>query len=113
MGFNSTIVVMNDAVGDIEKDPDFGKNLARAIASGKTKVDVRAGSSINAATVISNNHADYTSLVAVGGNCGTYLTGVYSFRHNEEAVQVELLKAFADKLGYKVVKKSPTVPNES
>jgi len=31
MGYNTTVVVMNDALGSIEKDPEFGKNLVRAV----------------------------------------------------------------------------------
>jgi len=32
MGWNSTVVVMNDALGYIEEDPEFGTKLARAIS---------------------------------------------------------------------------------
>ena len=76
MGFNTTVVVMNDALAQIEHDPEFGKNLARAIYEvqrGKP-VDVPACGErsvhCNAATVIESHHADYMVLVEVGRNSG-------------------------------------------
>ena len=63
MGFNSTVVVMNDALHDIEGDKDFEANLAAILQVGGRggEVDVRAGSYCNAATVIETHHADSTS----------------------------------------------------
>ncbi len=72
MGFNTTVVVLNDALGDIEKDPNFGKKLVRAIMEvqrGKP-VDVSAGCHANAALVVETHHADHDVIVAVGGNYG-------------------------------------------
>lgn len=72
MGWNTTVVVMNDALNSIEKDPDFGRKLAlaclRAI-DGKPH-DVSAGGHVNAATVIETHHADTLVTVEVGHNFG-------------------------------------------
>lgn len=87
MGYNTTVVVMNDALGMIEGDPNFGKNLARAIAEvGRGKpVDVPAsngrGVHCNAATVIESHHADYDVYVRVGQNFG-------------EAMDLEMMQEF-------------------
>lgn len=76
MGYNTTVVVLNDALSEIEQDPDFGKKLVRAIMqAGRGKpVDVSARGThcihANAATVIESHHADYDVLVKVGGNTG-------------------------------------------
>lgn len=73
MGFNTTVVVLNDALGDIERDPDFGKNLVAAILSvgcHNKPVDVSAMGHCNAASVIECHHADYNVYVKVGGNYG-------------------------------------------
>jgi hypothetical protein len=71
MGLNTTVLVLNDALGQIEKDPEFGKKLAAAIKShGNAQVDVHAGYHCVAATVIETHHADMTAVVGVGGNIG-------------------------------------------
>lgn len=77
MGFNTTVVVLNDALSYIRDDPEFGRRLYDAcmiVQRGKP-VDVAAhpiggGIHCNAATVVESHHADYTVYVAVGGNCG-------------------------------------------
>ena len=82
MGFNTTVVVLNDALEDIANDPNFGKNLASAIRKiscfGGT-VDVPAyskyGIHSNSAIVIESHHADYDVLVRVGGNNGVVVKG--------------------------------------
>lgn len=110
MGFNTTVVVLNDGLAEIESDPDFGKRLADAIRSIHMmpgRVDVRAGCHVNAASVIETHHADETTLVAVGGNFASVLGSVYGAgRHHEEADRIRLLKMLAEELGYKVEKKN-------
>lgn len=79
MGYNTTVVVLNDALSFIENDAEFGSRLARAISEAATNggkpVNVAARSSqggihCNAATVIESHHADYFVTVKVGRNCG-------------------------------------------
>ena len=105
MGYNTTVVVMNDCLRDIENDPAFGKKLTSAIGqlSYAGPSDVSAGGCVNAATVLETHHADGTALVAVGGNYGRVLGTFYPYGTEEE--DVRLLKALADKLGYRVSKK--------
>lgn len=81
MGYNTTVVVMNDALDVIKNDPEFGKNLYYAVLEtqqGK-QVDVPAhsyrdgekrGVFCNAATVISSQHADDPQVVVVKHNTG-------------------------------------------
>lgn len=77
MGYNTTVVVMNDALSYIKDDPEFGARLADAISRavmGKP-VDVPAysrsgGIHCNAATVIETHHANYDVMVKVGRNRG-------------------------------------------
>lgn len=111
MGWNTTIVVMNDALHAIARDSKFGEKLERAclMAVDGESVDVGANPDgtesyyVNAATVIETHHADGTALVAVGGNMGVNL-GVF-YAYGEEDKDVRLLKALADKLGYQISKK--------
>lgn len=76
MGFNTTVIVMNDALHNIKNDPNFGKKLCYAImancATGE-KQDVSAGGDgnsifANAATVIESHHASFEVAFIVGEN---------------------------------------------
>jgi uncharacterized hydantoinase/oxoprolinase family protein len=71
MGYNTTVIVLNDALDNIANDPNFGKKLVAAIKNacyGTTNVS--AGGFVNAATVIESHHADEHVLVDIGGNMG-------------------------------------------
>ena len=111
MGWNTTVLVMNDALGNIEADKDFGAKLAQAIYALSTSdkgIDVSAvkGGSIhvNAATVIEQHHAGMTALVAVGGNHATPLL-LSGAPHHTEAGEVRLLNELAAKHGYTLRRK--------
>lgn len=78
MGFNTTLIIRNDYLVDIERDMGFGAKVAaavRKVGSGQTgSVDVHARFAANAATVIETHHADVTTIVAVGGNSAILIT---------------------------------------
>ena len=74
MGFNTTIVIYNDALNEIENDKDFGKNLVDAIMQNisdppdeKTHI---ISSGYDAGVVIEQHHSSYDVLVSVGKNTG-------------------------------------------
>lgn len=103
MGYNSTIVVLNDALHEIEKDPEFGSKVAKAIRALSVKegpIDIRAGGHVNAASAVETHHADGINLIAVGGNCGTDL----GYSGNYRAQPEDLLRELARKLGYQIVR---------
>jgi len=103
MGMNTTVVVLNDALHQIENDPEFGKNLAQAIrGNGYGDGSVRGGNHINAAQVVETHHADANVVVVVGGNHGELLRGGYGhYRMSPEETAVQVLKD----LGYTVYKR--------
>jgi precorrin-3B methylase len=76
MGYNTTVVILNDSLGEIATDPGFGKRLADAIAGvrrGQPAAVAAHGSHgihCNAALVVETHHADYDVTVRVGGNRG-------------------------------------------
>jgi hypothetical protein len=102
MGFNTSVIVMNDALHYIEKDPDFGKNLVQAITNlnclgpHSIELHVPAGNYVNAASVVETHHADMTSVVAFGGNYGTSLGMICGYSHHKRERQIEILKEIAD-----------------
>ena len=112
MGYNTTVVVLNDAIGEIERDPEFGKNLGAAIRDlhtsrrlGRGRVDVRAGCHGNAASVIESHHADETAIVTVGGNCGIAHVLRHGWDHHTPEGQRRLLERWAHSMGLKVMER--------
>jgi hypothetical protein len=110
MGYNTAIIVLNDGLSFIEKDPEFGSKLGRAVSrlsSSRDLQDISAGPHVNAAAAISSRHADSTQLVAIGGNYGSLLGTFWNGgTHHTEEAKLDLLKKWADSLGYRVVKKA-------
>lgn len=107
MGYNATVVVMLDALHEIEKDKDFGSKLSRAITEANSrneKRDISSGCNANAATVIETHHADHLVPVLMGGNYGYPIKDVY-MSYSEYNDEEKLLKRLAEKLGYRVSKK--------
>ena len=106
MGFNSTVVVMNDALDMIRDDPEFGRRLHNAIMSRAMSrnepIDVAAASPsgcrcyANAATVIESHHADITAIVTVGGNSGSVLGLELGWQHSKPEDKIRIVKALYD-----------------
>ncbi len=103
MGWNTTVLVLNDALHEIENDPSFGKRLGFAIQQNHMRpgrIDVPVGCHANPVTVLEQHHADQVAMLAVGGNDGRVLGHGFWQDSNEQ-----LLKRVADELGYRLVKK--------
>ena len=100
MGFNTTVVVLNDALDQISKDPLFGQKLADAVlylgGPSKFHLDIPSGNSCNAATVVETHHADEVVVVAVGGNYGRIL----GYGGGYKSSDLDMVKTLAWKLGY-------------
>jgi hypothetical protein len=110
MGFNTTIIIMNDALHVIAKDTEFGAKVAQAASQygcyGKKPVDISSSGHCNAATVVDCHHADHTSIILVGGNMGTVaLPWAGGWDHDEKA-QEGMLRYWAEKQGFRLVKKA-------
>ena len=106
MGYNTTVVVMNDALDQIKNDPEFGRKLAEAVTGlsvPERRRDVSAGNHANAATVIETHHADQVHAIAVGGNRGVNLGYAGNWRQQDN--EMELLTNLAIQLGYDLVKR--------
>jgi tagatose-1,6-bisphosphate aldolase non-catalytic subunit AgaZ/GatZ len=103
MGLNTTVLILNDALTQIEKDPEFGKKLVKVIRErallekivdgrGRISSYVSAGNHMNAASVIETHHADMTAVVAIGGNYGTVLYQAHCREHHTKPAQWKLLE---------------------
>jgi hypothetical protein len=103
MGYNTTLIILNDSLHEIANDKNFGRKVAEAITTRERK-DIHSGCHCNAATVIETHHADSVKLIAVGGNCGKDLGYVGDYRSTTE----EMLRTLAESMGFRVSKK-PTM----
>jgi hypothetical protein len=115
MGFNSTLIIRNDSLIDIEKDPEFGKKVCAAIRKfGFTKESsagtIRSGCSANAADVVHVDHADSHHCIIVGcntawdlGYCGSWHPNYHDT--SEEERNVEYIRKIAASMGYNLTKK--------
>lgn len=93
MGYNTAILVLNDALDEIAGDSELGKKLVAAIQTQSIQrcaANVQAGNHVNAATVIETHHADRTALIAVGGNNATVLLETHGWRHGDKQMQYRL-----------------------
>lgn len=110
MGYNTTVVILNDGLHDIRSDPKLGENIYDAVSivdMQKGGVTVPAGSHCNPIHIVESHHADGVSLVAVGGNTAQVISPYISPSRKMfgENFSVEVLKELASQLGYRVVKK--------
>ena len=104
MGYNSAIMICNDAMDQIDKDPvGWWQEAKRAIVSLRQKDNDGTfgfGNS-NGFQAICCQHTDVTTIVAIGGNDATILSQTYG---GEGMAEQELLTKLAEKHGYKLVK---------
>ena len=113
MGYNSILLVLNDALDYIEVDPEIGHKIKRKILehyATKKNLDIAAsgshGTHCNAMSVLANQHADVGQLVFVGGNTGRSLPGYFTYAMEDE----QILRELAAKLGFTVSKKKAKKP---
>lgn len=92
MGYNSVLVVLNDRLHEIERDPEFGKKVADAIrAHGSSRGRYGEPYITGQTQVISVQHADFAQVVRVGGNCGRLL-GYGHWTQDDDALIQGLVK---------------------
>jgi len=110
MGYNTTVVVLNDALDFIAADNHFGKKLKAAILkvgafggqADVTAINSTKGVFVNAATVIESHNANFNAVVAIGGNRGVELGFV---DENKLLSNEELLRQLASNMGFDIHRK--------
>lgn len=119
MGFNTAILILNDAIGEVDKNPvgwwTKTKQMIRdaAMIGRNGRHDYGFGNHANGFAVITVHHADETALVSIGGNMANVLgrfhtggRGPGSQHHTLEG-QVQLVKQWAEDNGYELKYKGP------
>lgn len=101
MGLMTNITILNDTLHEISADPvTWWNNVYNQICS----TELRESNLSNDTTVNSVEHADTTTIIAVGGNCSTVLGRTYHNRHSSKEDQIKILEDLADNLGYHLEK---------
>lgn len=100
MGYNTSVLILNDALNHIENDPLFGKKLADAIrfvsVDKPQKIDLKHETDkgifvfCDAVTVIETHHADTNVVIAVGNNQGRVLG--YSTKYEKTLIVKDIVK---------------------
>lgn len=112
MGFNTSAIILNDAVHLLPDDHDLGQKIHDAVLQvgcrfDAPSVDIGIRGHANAMTIIESHHADQTKVISVGGNCGQVLGTIYAwdFDLRKPEDKERMLKRLAEELGYTVHKK--------
>ena len=107
MGYNTVLMVLNDAFDQIQKDPDFGRNLVNAaVRHDPTRQKINtfsSGNHCNPAQIISVQHADISQLTLVSRNSGTciYPNSSYALLKPDRSDMQELVNIL-NALGFSV-----------
>lgn len=95
MGFNTSLLILNDGWHDIEAHPEeFIEKVGACVKGGLSPynhgyrgpdfgVSLGVGSHANCVQVMTVEHADITNLLLVGGNYGTVVGRAWTYRHHE------------------------------
>lgn len=104
MGFNTTVLFLNDGIEGIKTDPLFNIKLYNQILKGEG--DFSIGNHSNAGSVIETHHADHSVLIVAGGNYATVLSPyVCGYSHHTPENKLAILEYFAEQMGYTLRKK--------
>ena len=107
MGFRTVVVLNNDLASEWEKDPELGRKIFRAASRKQFGSYNRFDDRFQYGDTIEQVHADTQTVVFLDGYGGKAMAWSHWFRgQTEEQKNLEMLKALAAELGYRVVKKS-------
>lgn len=100
MGFRTVITLNNDLASEWDKDPELGRKIAKASFGG-------SGPEFQYGAVVEVAHADVQTMAILDGYQGKSVAHTNWYPQKDDAQRdLELLKALAEKMGYRVVRKS-------
>lgn len=106
MGFRTSVILFNDRTSEWEKDPDLGRKISAA-SHGAMGILRPEEADIGYGRVIECCHADQNTLGVI--HSYNFLPLAHSHWHSGQKdadMSLALLKEAADKLGFRLVKKS-------
>jgi hypothetical protein len=107
MGWNSTVVFMNDCIHALKEDPEIGEKIEQgilALSVRKGSIDVPFKGYSGYIRVIETHHADTMVPILVGSNDGSVIEGA-SFIWSDPDPEMQLLRKLAEKKGYTLRRK--------
>ena len=110
MGYRTVVLLENDRASEWEKDPELGRKIAIAMNhASSTRVDSNPEdrAQLPYGRVVACHHAD-TQVIGV---FDSYSFKPMAFSHwyareDDEAMKLKMLKAAAEEMGYRLVKRS-------
>ena len=112
MGYNTGILILNDAIGDLN-NPETRTDWIKAINAAMHRmppiniarcyIDVPIGNHVNGSSVFHMAHADEVGVYAIGGNFVSRLGLLGNVNHHRPQDQLEILRFLANQMGYKLV----------
>lgn len=104
MGFRTVVILNNDVAHEWATDPELGKRIDAA--AGRSQTETHTGY-FKYGNVVEVAHADVQTLGIIDSHQFTPLTHA-NWYHGQQATErdLRLLKDAADKLGYRLVRKS-------
>tara|TARA_R100001244_G_scaffold121497_1_gene91127 strand:- start:1313 stop:1696 length:384 start_codon:yes stop_codon:yes gene_type:complete len=107
MGFNSTILILNDYLHNIESEETFGARVAEQLSLHGGGRDDRS----NDFKVVAQHHADNTGIILVGGNTSKIIgftpggSGKWALESEEgDKDVIRVLRETAANYGYRLSK---------
>lgn len=113
MGMNTVILLRNDALNELNKDPKAGETIARAVQSfvpGKGRpngLSVALGNCVNALDIVSVHHNSHPMIVVNSGNQARPVTYL-SAKTSDLEIMAEMLRDH----GYAVQAPDEDAPRE-
>jgi hypothetical protein len=107
MGFNTSLVLMNDCLHGLKDDKDLGEKIEQAVLKlsvEKGPIDIIFGGYSGYFRAIETHHADGYVPILVGGNTGIVIKGA-SVGWSHDNPELDLLKRLADKHGFTLRRK--------
>ena len=107
MGFRTVIVLNNDQAHEWENDPELGRKIFLAASMSQFGNDQdRARDMFPYGQTIEQVHADTQTVAFLDGYGGKAMAWSHWFRNQtEDQKNLNMLKALAEELGYRVSKK--------
>lgn len=104
MGFRTLVMLYNDQASQWENDPELGKKIARAMSGAMGSTRDRE-CHLGYGQVVECAHADTQTLGIVNSyDFKPIAHGHWHRGQSDEAMQLQLLKEAAEKLGYRLTR---------